>query len=191
MSKMNNNRYRRNYEKPQWEVEKERLEQEKAEKDARNMEQTEENFPSLVTTRPTMTTWSGRKFSELASEWKADADERKVLQDSNKTSGGSTSHATDGFVMPTFKLSHHYVESEETAVSNDEHIVKKEEDEWVTVDHGAKHRARLIRKQQRFEEKMRRMDAGEESESEPDDINDDQVDDSCWNDAPIGKSFNS
>ncbi len=187
---MNNNRRNRFYEKPQWEVEKERLEQEKAEQDARNMEQTEENFPSLVSSRPVLSTWSGRKFNELASEWKADEDERKVIQEASKTSGDTTTPVVDGFVMPTFKLTHHYAEKEETVVSDDK-PAEKEEDEWVTVDHRAKDRARQIRKQQRFEEKMRRMDNGEESESEHDDNNDDQADDSCWNDAPIGKSFNS
>lgn len=185
---MNTNRRNRVYEKPQWEVEKDRIEQEKAEMDARNMEKTEDNFPALGKVVSRSVAWGGRKFTDLATEWKSEDDTRKLTTETKPE--GETHPSSDGFVMPTFKLTHHYAEKEEAVVSDDK-PVEKEEDEWVTVDHGAKARARQIRKQQRFEEKMRRMDNGEESESEHDDNNDDQADDSCWNDAPIGKSFNS
>ena len=187
---MSNNRRNRKYEKPQWEVEKERLEQEKLERDARNMENTTENFPTLGKAVSRSVAWGGRKFTELASEWKAEDDDRKIIAESIKTPEDATP-SVEGFVMPKFNLNKHYAEEEEEKTAPADDQTTQKEDEWTKVDHGAKARARLIRKQQRLDEKMRRMDDGEESESEHDDADGEQQDDSCWNDAPIGKSFNS
>jgi hypothetical protein len=74
---------RRPYEKPQWQIEEDKAKlalDEKAKATERGLENTIENFPTLggnpVVAPPSI--WSsGRKFSELASEWKATDEQLK------------------------------------------------------------------------------------------------------------------
>lgn len=197
---MTNNRRRNHnrYEKPQWEVEKERMEEERQ----KALENTEENFPSLgrnISAKPN--TWLGRRFTELAADWKAEDDDRKAAEDIQNTQGRDV--RPDTFVMPQFTLRHHYVEPEDEEYEEEEEISapqpiqppNEEEDGWVTVDSGAKKRARMIRKQRRYEDRMRRLDDGEEIEPEHDENDEQPQDDTCWNTniaaAPMGKHNDS
>lgn len=186
-SKMNTNRRRnyRNYEKPQWQVEKEKIEREREEARLRAIEKTEDNFPTLGKIPVKNTVWGGKKFTELASDWKAADEERKAEEEKRKEQ-----QKHDSFVMPRFNLQHHYVEpeDEENTVVHSTSPVVEEEDTWTTVDTTAKKYAQLVRREQRREERLRRMDAGEESEPSSEE---DEEEDSCWNQvAPIGKSYN-
>lgn len=187
---------RRNYDKPQWEIDKENAEREKREAIQRGLEQTEENFPRLGTGQSKTINWSGRKFVELASEWKADDDARKAVEE---LSASASSTNADVFVMPKFTLTHHY--TEEDVIEDDDapppvqDSVSEEDAGWVTVDNRAKYRQRMIRKEVRIEEKLRRLDNGEDVEPEDDGEDETVEDDTCWNTgvevAPAGKGHDS
>lgn len=181
---------RRNYQKQQWEIEKENMERERREAIERGLERTEENFPSLGNSIAKPVAWGGRKFSELASEWKAQDDRKKEVEET----GYEHTYRGDEFVMPQFAPIQNFVEPEEDdEESPPAPLSTTEETDWVTVDHGAKQRARRSRKNARIEERLRRYDEGEEPEPMGDNL--DEEDDTCWDngttDAPIGKSFNS
>lgn len=131
-NRKNNYRKRNNYSKPQWEVEKEAAEKAEREKkeaaEKAALENTEENFPSLSRGVPKTNSWGGgRKFSELAVEWKAKADEDAVTQ--NVTEKDTSA---DGLILPKFNNVHRFHEPEEKALSKtvDE---KNPDDEWKTV----------------------------------------------------------
>lgn len=185
---MNRNNRRRNYEKSAWEIERENLERLQREKDeaaARAMENTEENFPTLGKSVAKPVTWNGKKFTELASEWKADTDEQKIRAQHAKILSEQNT-TDDGFVMPKFDLTRHYAENVTQQQSSSEE--KSTDSTWTTVNNSMKTQARLARKQRRIDEKIDRADDGEEIESESDH---DENDDSCWGVqvAPAGKSF--
>lgn len=186
-SRMKSNRYR-NYEKPQWEVEKERIEREKQEAQERGMRPTEENFPKLGNGVAKPVNWGGRKFTELATEWKAEEDQRKEAEEAEKK--GVETPKNEKFVLPTFNPSRHYVETEEeeTAPVQETPQVQEEDEDsgWTTIDHSAKFTARRARKQKRLEEKLKRYDEGEEPE--PEEKGEEEQDDSCWNSHLIGST---
>ena len=190
MERSNRRNYRERQDKPQWEIEKEEAERKKKDKAAKNMEFTTENFPSLGgggVKAPVV--WGGRKFSELASDWKADSDEKKAAEE--KAKQGFVKKDDHLFVMPTFHPSAYYVEEdeeEESAPVVEKNQEENDDDGWVTVDHSLKREIRKARKQARFEEKMRRFDNGEEPEDEH---HSEKEDDSCWQEeaAPAGKEY--
>lgn len=181
-SKMSNNR-RRNYaryEKPQWEIEKERAERERQEAIERGLKNTEENFPALGSGAPKQTAWGGRKFNELAAEWKQHDDERKIEEEYTKKD--------DTFTLPVFQPRHYFVEEDEDMSSQPPpRIAEPEDNGWTTVDRTKKMDARLVRREARQDERLRRMDEGIEPDSdENEEIGEDE--ESCWNQvAPIGK----
>lgn len=191
-SRANFNR-RRNYqyEKPAWEVEKERAEKERQEAQERALQRTEENFPSLGGAVAKPVSWGGRKFTELVTEWKEKEEHEKAVKEGD----APPERTSDIFVMPVFRPSRFYAEQEDDTPVPDEYVpceplkVDSEDDGWVTVDNSAKKQARLARKQARIEEKLRRLDEGEEPEPEEGE-EDEEQDDTCWNgeDAPMGKA---
>lgn len=187
---MSSNRQRKynSYAKPRWEVEKEEAERARLEQLKRNMENTEENFPELVfvdSVAPKVSSvWKGRKFSELAADWKNTDEQKKEEEERRKQE--VTNRTEDGvFLLPRFTPSNRFVEQDEKPEPETEKKEVVEEDDesgWVTVDRNAEKQARMARKVRRKEEKLRRMDEGEEPSSS--DSEEDEQDDSCWNDKP-------
>lgn len=123
-------RKRNNYSKPQWEVEKdaaeksERDKKEAAEKAA--LENTEENFPSLSRAAPKQISWGGRKFSELATEWKTKSEEETVTKQINEKDS-----SVDGLILPKFNNIHRFHEPEKNVETSTEENTL--DDEWKTI----------------------------------------------------------
>lgn len=134
---------RRPYYKPFWEVEEERkkAELEEARKQAeRGLERTEENFPTLGNAAAKQTTWGGRKFNELAAEWREQTDREKEVVEEEK-------HDV-AFVLPRFHNVRRFAEPEEEVFEPRPAVSVDPEGEWETV-------ARKPRKEKReltFEE---------------------------------------
>ena len=191
LAKMRNNRYR-NYEKPAWEVERDRIAREREETIQRNIQPTEENFPALGGIRSAKPIqWNSTRFNELAAQWQVADDEAKAREEQQKRAEVTK---PERFVMPHFNPSRHYVEVEETdpipsAPPSSPSPVT--EDEWMTIDRVAKNQARLSRRQARLEERLRRLDEGEIEENEEE--NPEENDETCWEHdvAPVGKGFHS
>ncbi len=195
MSKMSNN-HRRNYSryaKPQWEVEAELAEKKRQEEIARNIENTEENFPTLVPAAVAKPfSWGGtsRGFAQLAAEWKADDDMRKEAEERAKANPQKDDMF--GSILPKFNPVHRFVEmSDETpapAPPAETQAVAEDDDEtgWVTVDNRAKREAQKSRKIARKDAELRRLD--ELGDALPDHESSDDSDtgegETCWNDAP-------
>lgn len=175
---MQNTRNNKMYRRRHYDDSKERAaaeERAREEELQKNLANTEENFPSLGggIAKP-RSTWGGKKFTELASEWKKDDDDRKIMEEIQATDD------KDEFVMPKFNPTHRFVEPEyEKEECQPAEKETENEDEWTTVDRTSKKAAQLARKQKRLEEKMKRMDDGEEHESEKS-----EEEDTCWNDGP-------
>jgi len=187
MSSNNRRNNYRNYNRPRWEVEKQEAEKARLEQMKRNMENTEENFPGLgrVTTKPP-TVWGGRKFSELATDWKKDEDAKIEEEERRKQ---KTNVTEDGvFLLPRFNPTHRFVEQEADAQPAETTEVKpavdNDDDEtgWVTIDRNAEKQARIARKVRRMEERLQQMDNGEESSSSDEDA--EEQDNTCWDDQP-------
>lgn len=148
--------YRRPYFKPQWEIDEERkkAEVEEERKQAeRRLERTEENFPALVSGPVKQVTWSGRKFNELAAEWKEETDKEKEVIEAQKTE-------EPAFVLPRFRSIRRFAEPEDIF---EPPMVKAvdPEGEWETVE-------RKTRKEKReltFEE-LEAKYGGEHSDEE-------------------------
>lgn len=109
---------RRPYFKPQWEIEeqqKKAADEEIRKQAERGLERTEENFPALVSGPVKQTSWSGRKFNELASEWKEDADREKEIADREKEAEVIYAKRADDapFVLPRFHNIRRFAEPEE------------------------------------------------------------------------------
>lgn len=172
-----NNRHQRKHYKPHWEVEKEaqdRLAEEMRKEQERGLANTEENFPSLGTKTVAARQWGGRKFNDLAQEWKSTEDEKKEMQELKKEAPVTEF----GFILPKFNNVHHYHEKED---DEEDDAPAEQQDEWVTVDRNAKRVAQMERRIKRKEEYLRRLDEG--GDLEPADGSDGQ-DETCWNDAP-------
>lgn len=192
-SKMNNRRrnYYRSNDKPQWEIDRENAERERQAEIARKLENTEENFPALsgLTTRPPPV-WGGRKFNELATDWKREDDERKEQEEREKQ--GDTKNDGDFFPLPRFNPTHYYVEQEEEQEAPKEAPAQtaEQDDEsgWAVVDSRAKRVARKARKEKRIEERLRRLDDGEEL-TDDDDENEQEQDETCWGEPAAHETY--
>ena len=180
------NNYQRSYGKTQWELDKENAERERQEKLARNMEDTLENFPTLGGAKSVTPNSWGRSFKTLASEWKADEDDRKADEEAAAKQKDNRQGKYDGIVVPKFAPVRRFVEEDEeeefptqtpvaAATTEDD-----DESGWTTIDRKSKYRARKARKNARIEEKLRRLDDGEELEEEQND-EEKEEDESCWN----------
>lgn len=132
----------RPYEKPFWQIEQEKakLELEEKKKAAeRGLEDTIENFPTLGNTSMTSSSsiWSGgRKFSELASDWKMADDQRKEEEERQKTA--STTVYTDGvFPLPRFHNMGRFGEPEDEYYEENDSMAHQQapsEEKWTLVD---------------------------------------------------------
>lgn len=119
-------RRNRNYQKPQWEIQEEedkKKAEEKKRAEERGLEKTEENFPSLGGSAPRVNTWGGgRKFTELAAEWKEEADKKVEVKEEEEK-----------FVLPKFRNVHRFVEPEDDRPPPPPEI-KDDNDGWTTVE---------------------------------------------------------
>jgi len=120
---------RRQYTKPRWEIEEDEKKAELAEmqrRAERGLERTEENFPALGNGATRQMSWDGRKFNELAAEWKEQTDrENEVVQEEK--------HEIS-FSLPRFHNVRRFAEPEEEIF--EPRPVKKsvdDEGEWNTV----------------------------------------------------------
>ena len=153
-------RPRGRYQKPQWEVEKEKQAAdalEKLKEEERGLEHTEKNFPVLGVSVANPRTWGGRKFTEMASEWK-DNDERE-----KQTSEEKATSEEYNFVLPKFRTVRRFAEPEEEL---DEPEDKPAEEEWELV--------------QRKVRKVRRDLTEEELEAKYAPRDDDENGDTVW-----------
>jgi hypothetical protein len=116
----------RGHHKPQWEIEKEKQAADAADKikeQERGMEHTEANFPVLGSSVSNFRAWSGRKFTEMASDWKETDDrEKEILEE--KPADDYT------FVLPKFRSIRRFAEPEEEAEESHD---KPADDEWQVV----------------------------------------------------------
>jgi len=131
---------RRPHEKPFWQVEQERHQleiEEKKKAEERGLEDTTENFPSLGNNAPASSgsIWSGgRKFSELASEWKATDD--KLKEDQEREKNRTDDRYEDVFQLPRFRNMHRFSEPEDD-YEEDQIMPEKEipeEEKWTFVN---------------------------------------------------------
>ena len=114
------------------------------------------NFPSLGGASSATKSWSGRKFTELATEWKAEEDQKKAEKELEKKG------ETYEFALPKFNNIHHFHEPEDQEEEQEEE--KQEESEWVEV----KKKVRVKKSVLDYTEK--------------DFEKDDKNDDTCWGD---------
>lgn len=161
---------RRPYRKPQWEIAeeqrtaKEQLRLSAEEEKRKNVELTEDNFPTLGPSSNRKTVWGGAKsFAALAVEW----DEKSKMEEKpeEKEEPVNMFRRRNAIPLPQFHNVHRFVEPED---DNEEEQPSKptpvEDDGWVTVDR------RKYRRQKTIEEKLARPPTP------------DQNDNSVWND---------
>jgi hypothetical protein len=131
---------RRPHEKPFWQIEEEKakLELEEKKKEAeRGLEDTVENFPTLGNNAPSGSgsIWSGgRKFSELASEWKSTDD--KIKEDEEREKNRTDDRHEDVFQLPRFRNMRRFSEPEDD-YEEDQIMPEKEipaEEKWTIVE---------------------------------------------------------
>jgi hypothetical protein len=101
-------------------VEKKRIE---------SLEMTEENFPALGNSSTKTTGWGGRKFSELASEWKEEDD--KLIE--TETMNSVREDTREDFVLPRFMTTRRFEEPED--VAEEPKPASPVDDEWTVVSH--------------------------------------------------------
>lgn len=128
---------RRPHEKSSWEVQKEQAEREAEKNIKRGLENTEENFPVLGNTvsTSTSTAWntSGRKFSELVSDWKNDDDERREQEEPEKDSVRKENKEV--FVLPVFRNTKRFSDLDDKSPKEDEDKkIASLDDGWTNVD---------------------------------------------------------
>jgi len=137
---------KRPQQKPRWQIEedmKQAEEEEKRKQAERGLERTEENFPALGNAGAKQMTWSGRKFTELASEWKEETDREKEARELEEKRTDDSD-----FVLPRFHNIRRFAEPEERLDETVEEKPVDEEGQWETVN-------RKVRKEKReltFEE---------------------------------------
>lgn len=150
--------------------------EEKAPEPEMKIENNEENFPALGQAVAKATPWTGRRFTELASDWKKDDDEKKIL---NMVRPKEDIDA--GFVMPQFNPSQRFVEEEEIVEAPPSSTVQSEDDEgWTTVDRTNRRMAQMEKRLRRKDEYLRRLDEGQEPVGE--EKSDEE--DSAWGNQP-------
>lgn len=166
-------RKRNTYSKPQWEVEKdaaEKAEREKKESEEKAaLENTEENFPSLSRAAPKTNSWGGgRKFSELAVEWKTKAEEETLTKNVSEKDTSA-----DGLVLPKFNNVHRFHEPEqEKEVPLQE---TNDDTEWKTV-----RRKVYIPKKKTIEEEIKEEEEKPESDDTVWATEEKEEHETCW-----------
>jgi hypothetical protein len=173
-------RYQR---KTQWQQDKEEEErkqqvlQAEAEK---KMHYTDDNFPALGNSSPTVKVWGEKKsFAALAGEWesKAKLDELEQ-QKKEKEEQDILLHRRMNMPLPRFHNVHRFVEPEdaEDEMEPDEEVqqtTNPEDEGWTTVDRKKRRREKTI------EEKLARPPTPENSDTvwNGDDLEDHET---CW-----------
>jgi hypothetical protein len=102
-------------------------EEEKRKQAERGLERTEENFPALGNAGAKQMTWGGRKFTDLAAEWKEETDREKEA----KTVEEKRTDDSE-FVLPRFHNIRRFAEPEEEIAAVSEKPVDPD-GEWEIV----------------------------------------------------------
>jgi hypothetical protein len=122
-----------------------------AETAAKALEDNEINFPRLGGGAVRASTWSGRKFTELAKDWNDEEERKKVVAEAEKA---ETLHYPE-IVLPKFNnVGRHtddYYDDEEEEEEKPEQTSEETEDgepdgEWVTVRHKRPPREKGLKK---------------------------------------------
>ena len=119
---------RRQYVKPRWEIEEDEKKAGIAEMQRqaeRGLERTEENFPTLGNGATKQVNWDGRKFNELASEWKEQTEREKEVVHEEKP------EVT--FSLPRFHNIRRFAEPEEIFEPRPIQKYVDPDGEWNTV----------------------------------------------------------
>uniref|UniRef100_A0A6C0EPA6 Uncharacterized protein n=1 Tax=viral metagenome TaxID=1070528 RepID=A0A6C0EPA6_9ZZZZ len=162
-------RERRQYPRSSVDTYKEKAKHEAEERvktDLRNIEKTDDNFPVLgkgITHSVSWNVTSGRTFSELASDWKVDDDERKEREQREKETGRKEN---DVFVLPHFRNVRRFSEPEDDYLEEEpEHVavdIQDEDSGWTRVDY-RKYRKAKPEKEFNDEEVMNEPNGEDES----------------------------
>lgn len=157
---------RRPYRKPQWEIaEEQRLAKEQlrisAEEEKRkNVELTDDNFPTLGAPASRVTTWGGNKsFAALAVEWdeKSKQEELETKHQKEKEEQQTAIfRRRNAMPLPQFHNVHDFKEVDDDV---EEKPAPVDNDGWVTVDR------RKYRRQKTIEEKLARPPTPEDDNS--------------------------
>lgn len=174
---MPNQQNRRPYRKPQWEIaEEQRLLKEQArlsaEEDRRkNIEFTENNFPSLVAPATKVTICDRSKsFAALAVEWDEKSKQEDLQQEEEPV---QVFRRRNAMPLPQFHNVHRFIEPEDDDYEPESKLRVQEDDEWVTVDR------RKYRRQKTIEEKLARPPTPENDGSVWNDGMQ-ETGDTCW-----------
>lgn len=119
--------------KAQWEIEEEKQKQ-KLEEEQQALANTLENFPTLGNNgSPKTLAWGGgKKFVELASEWKEDEEHNEILK-RMEASEESERHRLD-FALPKFHNVRRFIEPEDFQEEQDISSLNiPQKDEWIEV----------------------------------------------------------
>lgn len=127
-----------------------------------------QNFPSLGVSTTKQTTWNGRKFSELAKEWK----EKKELDDMTKQLGTSSSIET--FTLPKFNNIRKFHEKEDATILVEEKP-ETDDSEWKTVE-----RKVYIPKKKTIEDEIKEEEKKEESDDTVWGTDEKEEYETCW-----------
>jgi hypothetical protein len=160
---------RRPHEKPFWQIqqENEKLELEEKKKAAeRGLEDTAENFPTLGgnTVSASGSIWSGgRKFSELATDWKSTDDQRKEEEERQKNRLDDN-RRDDTFQLPRFRSMRRFSEPEDECCEDEAPPEQPlpEEEKWTLVDN---RKYRKPKKEFDFSEELDDYDENGEDET--------------------------
>jgi hypothetical protein len=170
---------------PQWKKDQEAAELVKKQQEveiAKGMEKTEQNFPPLSRAigSSRVVVWE-KKFSELASDWKSEADkhieEEKMQQEFAKSqiTKAPSVPVPKTFKLPVFANKHRYVEEEEEEEKPKQAPPSDLDDSgWTLVD------TRKVRRKKTFEEVVNRPPTPEEDGVWKDDAPAEH--ETCWED---------
>lgn len=157
-----NMRNKRNYKSPA-EIRREKEKQEAEEN--KKLAVTEDNFPSLTKTVTAKPTWGGKKFSELATEWKDSDDLNAAMREED---AAHVSGRYDTFVLPRFNPIRYYVDEPPPVYEEPEDTsAPLDDDGWVRVEKKLK-----VKREKSFEELEEEYN------------NEGEQDDTVWNDGP-------
>jgi hypothetical protein len=133
-------RYSKDF-KPEWERKKE--EEEKKKQDAIAEALNPNNFPTLGMSVAKTNGWSGKKFSELASEWNEKTELEKTIENGKSKTGSliEDTYQCAPISLPKFNNIGRFIEPDDDTYTESEsppnveerEQMKSEEDNWVTV----------------------------------------------------------
>lgn len=162
-------RYSKDF-KPEWERRKE--EEEKRKQDALLEALNPNNFPALGMSVPKTNGWSGKKFSELASDWNEKTELEKTIETIKNKSNSTIedTYQTIPISLPKFNNIGRFIEPEDSDSYNESEFrdveekeqVKSEEDEWVTVTRKIRTKKSILKMS---EEELQQRDPSEEEYS--------------------------